>query len=83
MTNQLKTEIEKINEEIHNFMGCNNFGLTWGLNNEYPLIDFYCGKEVKGEYHYCFKCFKKLKELQSKKQGFIQGAKMMIEEIKK
>ena len=83
MTLNLKTEIEKINQEIHNFMGCNNFGLTWGLNNEYPLIDFYCGKEVKGEYHYCFKCFKKLKELQSKKQGLIQGAKMMIEEIKK
>lgn len=73
MTNQLKTEIEKINKGCQGFIEEDDFEDPQDLFDH----DIYCGtKRVKdNKLMLCPSC-------KSKKQGLIQGAKIMIEEIK-
>lgn len=68
MTLNLKTEIEKINQ------GCGNLFIDENGNDapcKLLLVD-----RVEPEPHLCPSC-------RAKKQGLIQGAKMVIEEIRR
>jgi len=79
MTNQLKTEIERINQQLDKF---ENPKMT-DYNKEYYEKKF--GKDAEKEFLKVVKkhpveSYAEYNELQSKKQGLIQGAKMMIED---
>lgn len=78
----LKTEIERINQQLDEF---ENPKMT-DYNKEYYEKKF--GKDAEKEFLKVVKkhpveSYAKYNELQSKKQGLIQGAKMIIEEIRR